>query len=64
MPNHQFKCLDCGHKFQMLLPAGHAEEVKCLDCGHPETQKMLSAPGVQFKGEGFYKTDSQKSDSN
>ena len=59
MPNYKFKCLKCGHAFQKLLPAGHDEQ-KCLECGHHETQKLLEAPGVQFIGEGFYKTDSKK----
>lgn len=58
MPNYKFKCLKCAHEFQKLLPAGH-EEQKCLECGHP-SQKQLEAPGVQFMGEGFYKTDSKK----
>lgn len=61
MPNYKFKCLDCGHKFQKLLPAGH-EAQKCLECGHPETQKLLEAPGVQFKTGGFYVTDSKKTE--
>ena len=59
MPNYKFKCLACGHEFQKLLPAGHDEQ-ECLECGHHKTQKLLEAPGVQFIGEGFYKTDSQK----
>lgn len=59
MPNYKFKCLKCGHEFQKLLPATH-EDQKCLECGHHETQKMLEAPGVHFKGEGFYLTDSRK----
>jgi len=60
MPNYKFKCLNCGHEFQKLLPPAH-EDQKCLDCGHP-SQKQLEAPGVQFIGEGFYKTDSRKTE--
>ncbi|MDD4352544.1 MAG: zinc ribbon domain-containing protein [Candidatus Gracilibacteria bacterium] len=59
MPRHDFKCLKCGHVFELELPAGHQEEVKCLACGHPETQKLLSSPNVIFKGTGFYKTDAR-----
>lgn len=66
MPNYKFKCLECGHEFQKLLPPAH-EGQKCLECGHDETQKILQAPGVQFKGTGFYvtdsKTDSKKTES-
>ena len=61
MPNYQFKCLDCGHTFEALLPAG-TRSAQCLECGHPESQKLLAAPGVVFKGSGFYKTDSRKSE--
>ena len=60
MPNYKFKCLKCGHEFQKLLPAGH-EEQKCLECGHA-SQKQLEAPGVLFLGDGFYKTDSRKTE--
>lgn len=61
MPNYKFKCLKCGHEFQKLLPPAH-EAQKCLECGHHETQKILEAPGVQFKGSGFFLTDSKASD--
>ena len=59
MPNYKFKCLKCGHEFQKLLPSSH-EKQKCIECGHCNTQKILEAPGVQFLGKGFYKTDSLK----
>ena len=58
MPNYKFKCLDCGHKFEVLLPADH-EDQKCLECGSYCTEKLIEAPGVQFKGKDFTK----KSDS-
>ena len=54
MPNYKFKCLECGHCFEKLLPAGHDKQ-KCIECGHPETEKLLEAPGVQYKAEGFTK---------
>jgi len=59
MPNYKFKCLECGHNFEALLPAGHKEQ-KCIECGSYCTEKLLTAPGVQFKGEGF--TKKSKSD--
>jgi len=59
MPTYDFKCLKCGTVFEKRLPMGHKETPKCLDCGHHETQKMLSAPSIIFKGQGFYKTDNR-----
>lgn len=58
MPNYKYQCLKCGHKFEALMPAG-TQEAKCLKCGHEKAQKLLEAPGVHFKGGGFYKTDSK-----
>jgi len=58
MPNYKYKCLECGHHFEALMPAG-AKETRCLECGHEKAQKLLEAPGVHFKGDGFYKTDSK-----
>ncbi len=60
MPNYDYKCLECGHCFQKLLPAG-TEETKCLECGHC-AQKQITAPQVHFIGKGFYKTDSKPSE--
>jgi len=54
MPNYKFRCLQCGHCFEKLLPTDHKKQ-KCLKCGHSETEKLLKAPGVQFKAEGFTK---------
>lgn len=56
MPNYHYQCLECSHQFQKMLPVG-TMETKCLECGK-KAEKLLSAPQVQFKGGGFYKTDS------
>jgi len=60
MPNYKFKCLECGHTFEALLPVGN-EDQKCLECGRYCTEKLLEAPSVQFKGKGFTKkSDSER----
>jgi len=63
MPNYKFKCLECGHTFEALLPAGHKDQ-KCLECGCQKTKKLLEAPGVQFNAEGFTKKAGPKKDAN
>lgn len=34
-------------------------KVKCAACGSLRTAKLFNAAGVQFKGSGFYVTDSR-----
>lgn len=59
MPNYKFKCLECGHEFEVLLPADHKDQ-KCLECGHDKVEKLLAAPEVQYKSEGFTKRSNSK----
>lgn len=63
MPKYDFKCEECEHHFEALITLQKMKEIKCLKCGSPKTQKMLSAPAIILKGQGFYKTDSQKASS-
>ena len=62
MPLYDFKCIDCNAQFQHLElpPISETLELTCPDCQSTNTQKMISAPGVQFKGDGFYSTDAKK----
>ena len=65
MPTYDFKCIDCNNQFQHLeLPPIQAPlAIACPTCESKNTQKMISAPNVKFKGSGFYVTDSKKEDS-
>lgn len=62
MPLYDFKCHDCNHQFEHLALKAPKEplELACPMCDSKKTQKLLSAPNVQFKGSGFYVTDSKK----
>jgi putative FmdB family regulatory protein len=56
MPLYEYQCTNCGERVEILQrvddpPFGH-----CPKCGG-EMKKLLSAPAIQFKGSGFYKTD-------
>lgn len=62
MPRFDFRCTACDHHFEDSIPFGSKTLPPCPACGKKKTEKMLSAPmGIQFKGSGFYKTDSKTS---
>ena len=58
MPTYEFYCKKCENKFEKIVPLGTKESI-CPKC-KVKAKKMLSVPGVIFKGKGFYKTDLQK----
>lgn len=60
MPTFDFQCAGCDHVFEFNRPFGSEETSPCPKCGGEDVQKLISAPTIHFKGEGFYKTDSQK----
>lgn len=57
MPTYHFRCPQCQKEIEMKLPFGSAERPACPDCKTP-TEKYIVPPAIQFKGTGFYKTDS------
>jgi putative FmdB family regulatory protein len=62
MPTYEYACAKCGHQFEAVQSFSDAPISVCPECGG-EVNKVFSNVGVVFKGSGFYKTDSRKSDS-
>ncbi|PIQ76778.1 FmdB family transcriptional regulator [Candidatus Peregrinibacteria bacterium CG10_big_fil_rev_8_21_14_0_10_49_24] len=60
MPTFDFQCSTCDHVFEFNRPFGSIEIPPCPVCDSAKTKKLIAAPTIAFKGEGFYKTDSQK----
>lgn len=56
MPLYEYKCEKCGHRFEKIEKVSAAEVKKCPKCG-ANAPRQLSAPGIQFKGSGWYVTD-------
>jgi putative FmdB family regulatory protein len=48
MPIYEFRCLGCGHVFEILKLKKESEglEMKCPKCGSPEAEKVLSTINV------------------
>ena len=43
MPIYEFRCLSCGHIFEILSLVGEAEvSIQCTQCGGEEAQRLLS----------------------
>ena len=66
MPLYEYQCQNCSERVEILQRISDPPYAHCPKCGG-EMRKLLSAPAIQFKGSGFYKTDyassSSKSDS-
>ena len=60
MPTFDFQCTGCNHIFEFNRPFGSKEIPQCPECDEKDVNKLISTPNIQFKGDGFYKTDSQK----
>jgi putative FmdB family regulatory protein len=56
MPLYEYQCVNCSERVEILQRASDPPYSHCPKCG-AEMKKLLSAPAIQFKGSGFYKTD-------
>jgi putative FmdB family regulatory protein len=56
VPIYEYRCTKCGHVFEKIQKFSDPHVSECPKCG-AEVQQVISAPAVQFKGEGWYVTD-------
>jgi putative FmdB family regulatory protein len=59
MPNYEYLCKKCGHRFEQIRKFSDKHLTKCPECGGV-LEQVISAPAVQFKGSGWYVTDYAK----
>ena len=59
MPNYEYLCNNCGHRFEQIRKFSDKQLRKCPECGGV-IEQVISAPAVQFKGSGWYVTDYPK----
>jgi putative FmdB family regulatory protein len=59
MPNYEYLCKKCGHRFEQIRKFSDKPLRKCPECGGV-IEQLISAPAVQFKGSGWYVTDYPK----
>ena len=56
MPIYEYSCTKCGHTFEEMQKFSDPPVTKCRKC-KGKVEKVLSPPGLLFKGTGWYVTD-------
>ena len=56
MPLYPYLCTQCGHRFEKIQKFGAEPETACPKCGGV-LERPLTAPGLNFKGAGWYVND-------
>lgn len=56
MPIYEYACETCHHQFEVQQKFSDPLIEKCTRCGNA-VRKLISAPGIMFKGTGWYVTD-------
>lgn len=62
MPLYEYKCSACGYQFEVIQKFSDQPDQICPRCNH-QSERLLSAPAIQFKGSGWYITDYAKKNS-
>lgn len=56
LPLYPYRCTACGHRFEKIQKFGAKPETVCPKCGGV-LERTLTAPGLSFKGAGWYVND-------
>lgn len=56
MPLYEYQCQACGERVEVIQKLNDPPYAHCPKCSG-DMKKLVSAPAIQFKGSGFYKTD-------
>jgi putative FmdB family regulatory protein len=57
MPIYEYECTNCGHYFDLIQKSDAPSEQECPECLKNTAKRLVSAPGFQLKGSGWYQTD-------
>lgn len=63
MPIYEYKCNECGVRFERIQSFSDEPVKVCPECGG-ETHRLIQPAGIIFKGSGFYVNDSKASRKN
>jgi len=59
MPKYEYACKSCGERIEVVQSFSDTALTECPSCAGP-LRKVFGAPGISFKGSGFYRTDNRK----
>jgi len=59
MPIYEFICDGCKFHFEMTCSHERIKDVFCPECKNKKVIRQWGDVGIQFKGPGFYSTDSK-----
>lgn len=62
MPTYEYRCPDCGHRFERFQRMTEAPGASCPACGAAAERLLSAGAGFLFRGEGFYITDYRSDD--
>ena len=60
MPTYEYRCTECGDHLEVVQSFADDPLTACPRC-EGRLKKVFNSPGISFKGNGFYKTDSRGS---
>ena len=56
MPLYEYRCPDCGARYEVLVFPGNDEPAECFHCDAP-LEKVIQPAALVFRGEGFHCND-------
>jgi putative FmdB family regulatory protein len=62
MATYEYRCNACEHQFETMQKITDEPLKKCPECGKKKLVRLFGAPGLVFKGTGFYATDYKNAD--
>ena len=57
MPTYDYRCEDCGHRFEHFQSMKDEPLKVCPECSGKVKRLIGTGAGIIFKGSGFYETD-------
>ena len=57
MPTYEYKCLECGHRFERFQKMTDEPLDECPSCGGKVKRLIGKGAGIIFRGSGFYAND-------
>jgi putative FmdB family regulatory protein len=60
MPLYEYKCANCGKKFEVIQKFSDLPLARHEECGSGPVERLISVSALQFKGSGWYVNDYAK----